>query len=79
MKLFQFIKRHARKILVALWFSVMLPWVIGNFLERDRTEALMYFTGCGISLAATVAIGLIATFATKGMEEKLNRPTNIKR
>jgi hypothetical protein len=82
MKLSQFIKRHSRKILVAFWLcwlSVMLTFVLGNFLERDRTEALMVFTGVGISLAAVVGIGLITRFATKGMEEKLNRPTNIKR
>ena len=74
MKLFQFINRHWRKILVGLWFSVMLPFVLGNFLERDRTAALMVFTGVGMSLAATAAIGLMTRFATKGMEEKLNRP-----
>jgi hypothetical protein len=73
-KRFQFINCHWRKILVGLWFSVMLPFVLGNFLERDRAAALMLFAGVGISLAAIVAIGLITRLATKGMEEKLNRP-----
>ncbi len=73
MKLYQFINCHWRKILAGLWFAVMLPFVLGNFLERDRAAALMLFTGVGISLAAIVAIGVITRLATKGMEEKLNR------